>query len=103
VISAWSPVSAVAGQVSLDYHNRLIFRQDQWCSDPLPKDGACYDPSALAITSVLADKSSGEILDADMEVNAYDYTWSDYVFYPEQFESNTQDFQGTITTSSGIS
>jgi len=97
VILSVESVPAVAGQVGLDYHNRLIFRQDQWCSDPLPKDGSCYDPSALAITSVFQIKTTGEILDADTEVNAYDYTWGDYVFYPEQFGSNTQDFQGTIT------
>ena len=97
VIFSVESVPAVAGQVGLDYHNRLIFRQDRWCSDLLPKYGSCYDPTALAITSVFADKSSGEILDADMEINAYQFTWGDYVAHPEQFGTNTHDFQGTIT------
>jgi hypothetical protein len=88
-------VPDVAGQIGLDYHNRLIFRQGQWCSDPLPKDGSCYDPSALALTSVFEDASTGEILDADLEVNATDYTWGDYAAHPEQ--TNVQDFQGAIT------
>jgi hypothetical protein len=93
-------VPDVAGPVGMDYHNRLIFRQDQWCRDPLPQDPndpPCYDPHALAITSVFQLTNSGEILDADLEVNAHDFTWGDFVVHPELFESNTQDFQGTIT------
>jgi len=88
-------VPDVAGKVGLDYHNRLIFRQGQWCSDPLPKDGSCYDRTALALTSVFEDANTGEILDADLEVNATDYTWGDYAAHPEQ--TNVQDFQGAIT------
>jgi len=104
VIFTVVPVADVAGQVGMDYRNRLIFRQGEcpacsgaWCSDPLPKDGSCYDRSALAITSVFQIKSTGEIVDADLEVNATTYTWGDYVGHPEQFELNTHDFQGTIT------
>jgi len=95
VIFAVVSVPDVAGKVGLDYHNRLIFRQGQWCSDPLPKDGSCYDPSALALTSVFQNTDTGEILDADLEMNATDYTWGDFVAHPEQ--SNIQDFQGAIT------
>jgi hypothetical protein len=90
-------VPDVAGQVGVDYHNRVIFRQDTWCSDPLPKDGSCYDPNALAITSVFQIKSTGEIVDADLEVNATGYTWGDFVGYPEQFISRTHDFFGAVT------
>jgi hypothetical protein len=95
VIFAVVSVPDVAGKVGLDHHNRLILRQGQWCSDPLPKDGSCYDPSALALTSVFEDINTGEILDADLEVNAIDYTWGDFVAHPEQ--TDIQDFQGTIT------
>ena len=94
------PVADVAGRVGMDYHNRLIFRQDQWCRDPPPRDldePPCYDPHALAITSVFQLKISGEILDADMEINAHDFTWGDFVAHPELFDTNTQDFQGTVT------
>jgi MYXO-CTERM domain-containing protein len=90
-------VSDVAGPVGMDYHNRLIFRQGGWCRDPLPAGSGCYDPSALALTTVFQLKNSGEILDADLEVNATDFTWGDFVGHPEQFEYNTQDFQGAIT------
>jgi MYXO-CTERM domain-containing protein len=95
VIFAVVSVPDVAGKIGLDYHNRLIFRQGQWCSDPLPKDGSCYDPSALALTSVFQNTDTGEILDADLEVNATDFTWGDYVAHPE--ESDAQDFQGAMT------
>lgn len=93
-------VPDAAGPVGRDGHNRLIFRQNGWCRDPAPTDpneARCYDPSALAITSVFQLKNSGEILDTDLEVNATDFTWGDFVGHPEQFEYNTQDFQGAIT------
>jgi hypothetical protein len=97
VIFSVSSVSDVADPVGMDYHNRLIFRQDQWCPDPLPAGGSCYDPSALSVTSVFKRKTTGEILDADLEVNAADFTWGDFVGHPEQFVYNTEDFQGMIT------
>jgi hypothetical protein len=95
-------VPDVASSVGMDYHNRLIFRQDKWCREPPPNgddpnDPPCYDEHALAITSVFQLKNSGEILDADLEVNAYNFTWGDFVAHPELFEGNTQDFQGTVT------
>ena len=95
-------VPDVAGSVGMDYHNRLIFRQDKWCREPPPSgddpnDPPCYDEHALAITSVFQLKHSGEILDADLEVNAYNFTWGDFVAHPELFQANTQDFQGAIT------
>ncbi|HJX54833.1 MAG TPA: hypothetical protein VJ801_18855 [Polyangia bacterium] len=89
-----------AGPVGMDYHNRVIFRQNRWCRDPPPKDSSeppCYDPSALAITSVFQLKNSGEILDADLEVNATDFTWGDYVSNPWPAPSLTHDFQGAVT------
>jgi hypothetical protein len=97
VIFTVEQVEDVAGPVGMDYHNRLIFRQNGWCRDPLPKDGSCYDSSALAITSVFQLKNSGEILDADLEVNATDFTWGDYASHPEQFGYNTNDFLGAVT------
>jgi hypothetical protein len=90
-------VPDVAGPVGMDQHNRLIFRQDTWCADPLPSDGFCYDSSALAITSVFQRKTSGEILDADLEVNAVNFTWGDYVGRPELAGLKTHDFQGAVT------
>lgn len=100
VIFTVESFSSVAGPVGMDYHNRLIFRQDRWCRDPPPTDPNqpdCYDPSALAITTVFQLRNTGEILDTDLEFNATDYTWGDYQGHREQFESNTHDFQGALT------
>ena len=93
-------VPDVAGPVGRDGHNRLIFRQNAWCRDPPPTDpneARCYDPSALAITSVFQYKTTGEIVDADLEVNAYDFTWGDFVGHPELGGLDTHDFQGAVT------
>jgi len=93
-------VPDAAGPVGRDGHNRLIFRQNGWCRDPAPTDpneARCYDPSALAITSVFQLKNSGEILDTDLEVNATDFTWGDFVGHPELTGFDTHDFQGAIT------
>jgi MYXO-CTERM domain-containing protein len=91
----------VAGKVGMDYQNRLIFRKNAWCRDPPPTDpneSPCYETGALAITTVFQLKSTGEILDADLEVNATNYTWGDYADHKEQFVvGGVHDFQGAIT------
>ena len=62
-----------------------------------PSDPRCYDSSALAITTVFQLKNSGEILDADIEVNGVHFTWGDFVGHPDQISYSTHDFQGAIT------
>ena len=93
-------VPDVEGSVGLDGHNRLIFRQDKWCREPPPTDpneSPCYDPSALAITTTFQIKTTGEIVEADIEVNAVYLHWGDFVAEPGQFDSSTHDFQGALT------
>jgi MYXO-CTERM domain-containing protein len=100
VAFAVNAVPDVAGKVGRDNHNRLIFRQDKWCRDPPPtdpNDDGCYDANALAITTVFQLKTTGEILDTDLEVNGVTFTWGDYTAHPEQFVHGTHDFQGAIT------
>lgn len=58
-----------------DGANTIGFRQDGWCSRTTPT--ICYDPAALALTTVSARTSTGEILDADVEINAFNFTWAD--------------------------
>jgi MYXO-CTERM domain-containing protein len=65
-----------AGEVGLDFINRIVFREDQWCRPGPPM--LCYDSSASAITTLFfidkaGDPRDGEILDADIEVNAVDF------------------------------
>jgi hypothetical protein len=62
---------------SYDGQSSLIFRRDSWCKATDAPGTCSYDPSALALTSVFARTSTGEILDADIEVNAVLFTWGD--------------------------
>jgi hypothetical protein len=90
-----------------DHHNSLIFRVTSWCE--LLADGTCsldigsYDPAALAVTSVVANKDSGAIRDADIEVNAADHLWGDLVLHPELAASGSsyQDLQNALTHEMG--
>jgi hypothetical protein len=60
-----------------DGQNSLMFRRNTWC-DRTDASGTCsHEPAALALTTVFARKSTGEILDADIEVNAEFFAWAD--------------------------
>jgi hypothetical protein len=80
--------------VALDGTSRLTFRREEWCREPRD-DEPCYDPSALAVTSVFARRTDGEILDADVELNGM-FSWGDLVREPRPGE-NAQDLQNTLT------
>lgn len=56
--------------------NRVMFRRDKWCRVPAKPDGSCYDKGILAITTVTA-RADGTIIDADIEINAVDFQWTD--------------------------
>ena len=99
------PTADVEGPVASDKHNRIIFRQREWCFDPPPsnpREPRCHDPRALAVTTVWQIPSSGEIVDADIEVNAVTKssgvptTWGDLDGHPEPIPSTLHDFQGTL-------
>ena len=47
-------------------YNAIMFRENGWP----------YDPDALAITTVSVDMRTGEVLDADMELNSTDFAFS---------------------------
>jgi hypothetical protein len=82
--------------VLLDGTSRLTFRRVNWCKQPHADDDPCYDPFALAVTSVFARKSDGEIVDADVELNAVNFTWSDLVRKPNP-DADLQDLQNALT------
>jgi MYXO-CTERM domain-containing protein len=87
-----------------DHRNSLIFRVKSWCE--LQADGSCaddatnYDVSALAVTSVVAAKQTGEIRDADIEVNAADHHWTDVALHPDM-AAGYQDLQNALTHEMG--
>jgi hypothetical protein len=88
--------SGPAPRAANDAHNSLIFRSQSWCQ--LAPDGSCeveYDPSALAFTWDTANKKSGQIYDADIEVNLVDYEWADVVANPSLSED--MDLQNALT------
>jgi len=71
-----------------DPYNVLVFK-DPWCDPAHP--GQC-EPSALAITSVWANKKTGVIHDGDIEVNADPSlsVWADLDIDPELWKNDLQ-------------
>jgi hypothetical protein len=51
-----------------DLENRVVFREDAWPPD--------LGPETLAITTLVYRRSTGEILDADIDLNGVDHVWS---------------------------
>ena len=82
--------------VVLDGVPRMTFRRETWCKDPHAEGEPCYDPLALAVTSVFARKGDGEIIDADVELNAVTFKWADLARNPGD-GGNIQDLQNTLT------
>ena len=79
-----------------DGHNSLIFHNTLWCH--VDSDGKCdvdYDSSALAVTTDTANTKTGQIYDADVEVNLVDYQWADLVEDPTL--ANDMDLQNALT------
>src|SRR5204863_7528716 len=54
------------------------------------------DPPLLALTSVFSRRTTGEILDADVEINAVDYQWGDLVSGPQSAD-DLHDLQAALT------
>ncbi len=79
-----------------DGHNSLIFHNSLWCH--VVANGDCdmdYDASALAVTTVSANTRTGQIYDADVEVNLIDYHWADLVQDPDL--TSDMDLQNALT------
>jgi len=93
---------AADAPVGNDKHSNLVFRKEtcpcgSWCRQPAASDEACYDSSALAITTVFAQQKDGVVLDADTEINAVDFQWGDLVEGIGSAGTNVQDLQNTLT------
>lgn len=78
-----------------DQINNVVFVSADWCASP---PGECREPLALAITTVFA-RTSGEIVDADVEVNATDFQWGDLVTTPAL--GGKHDLQNALTHEMG--
>jgi MYXO-CTERM domain-containing protein len=67
-------------EVAYDGVNMIKFREDDWCPPAREacEEPSCYDSSAAGVTTVFYidrqnDPSDGEIIDADVEINAKDF------------------------------
>jgi len=79
-----------------DGQNSLLFLGDNWCKPTDPPGTCSYDPAALALTTVFARTSTGAILDADMQVNASTFAWSDLELATPA-SGDAQDLQNALT------
>ena len=84
-----------------DGHNSVIFRSDSWCQlgDDHVTCEAAYDASALAVTTDWANTKSGQIYDADVEVNLIDFQWADVLANPKL--GTDMDLQNALTHEMG--
>jgi hypothetical protein len=80
-----------------DRHNNLVFRKGVWARMPRAAGEPEYDPAALAITTVYARQTDGVIIDADVELNAVNFTWGDLVAGVGTDGGTSQDLQNTLT------
>jgi hypothetical protein len=93
-------VSQATADVGFDGKNMIVFYQDSWSKHPLPADPAqvvAYAPNAFAVTTIYKSKTTGEIVDADMEINAVRFLWADLVTHPDLGPLGAADFQNTLT------
>lgn len=90
---------AATAVVGFDQKNVIVFGRDAWCQSSSSTDPTtpCYPANAMAVTTLVKNKTTGEIVDADMEINAAYFSWADLVADPAQAGGNTADFQNTLT------
>lgn len=95
------PVREPSSKTVLDFSNRLTFRRDRWCRDPPDEDGndKCYAPEALAMTTVFQNVNTGQIFDADIEINAVNFDWADVLALADGGRDlgNAWDLQAAMT------
>jgi MYXO-CTERM domain-containing protein len=91
--------TAPAPTVRNDGINAIVFRTTSWCQ---MTNGSCalnYDPAAVSVATVTAVTSTGQIVDADVELNAVDFNWADLVTEPQS--TSDQDLQNDLTEAFG--
>lgn len=85
------PVDCGAVKYNSGYGNQnvIVFRDDTW-----DKEGSS---NTLALTTVTFDKDTGEIFDADMEVNTFDH----FVELADPISASGYDFASIVTHETG--
>jgi hypothetical protein len=86
---------------TIDRVNRIGFRHGEWRKMPCDATKelcAPYQTAAIAITTVTSGTKTGEILDADMEINAVNKKFADVVTAGDtQLGNDLHDLQNTMT------
>jgi hypothetical protein len=81
---------------ALDCVNSITYQTGDWCHRST--DDTCplhvYPPEARAVTSVYVSRATGQILEADIELNAFDFSWADLALHPSM---TAQDLQDVLT------
>ncbi|HEY5282512.1 MAG TPA: hypothetical protein VIM14_06965 [Polyangia bacterium] len=88
-------------ELGLDGKNVIVFVRDA-CTPSLAADAGagertCYPTNAMAVTTLFKRTTTGEIVDADMVINAVNFAWADLVADGDQVAGTTADFQNTLT------
>ena len=94
-----APGAAVAAN---DHANRLIFRADVWAKNGKDDVLHRYDSRSLAVTNLSVKKPvgggrEGEIVDADIELNAVNFNWSAIDQGASEGRGRLPNLQTTIT------
>jgi hypothetical protein len=76
-----------SADVGMDFRNVIVMRKDDWS----------YSANALAMTTVFNSTKTGEIVDADIEINAIDEAWADLVGDPSLADGSHVDVQNMLT------
>jgi hypothetical protein len=85
---------------TVDRVNRIGFRRDEWRKMPCDATKelcAPYQTAAIAITTVTSNTRTGEILDADMEINAVNKKFADVLTNTTPHPGDLHDLQNTVT------
>jgi hypothetical protein len=94
-------VEEAVADASIDKVNRIGFRRDEWRKMPCDSSKelcAPYATAAIAITTVTSSTKSGEILDADMEINAVNKKFVDILTdTTPHLGMDLHDLQNTVT------
>jgi hypothetical protein len=86
--------------VGYDGRNVIVLSQDTWCSERLLQIRVrplAIRPTRSRLPPCSGTSSTGEIVDADMEVNAVNVFWADLVQNPSLATGSTADFQNMLT------
>lgn len=77
-----APELSSADIAARDERNRIAMRVGRWCRDPdHPTDLTCHESEIIAVTTLFVVhhpyfSDDGRILEADIELNAVDYSWA---------------------------